>query len=152
MPAPWPRDTSQLSAEAADTIALFRLLADVVRQQGTGPLGAYVISMTHHVSDVLEVLLMWTWAWREIFGQQAAVPYLPIVPLFETIDDLDRSGNVLAELLENKTYAAYVHSRAEPEQMVMVGYSDSTKDGGYVAAVWGLNRAHAPAGRGGRVA
>jgi phosphoenolpyruvate carboxylase len=141
IPAPWPREMAGLSEEAADTISLFRLLADVVRSQGTGPLGGYVISMTHHVSDVLEVLLMWSWAWREIFGQQAQVPYLPIVPLFETIDDLHRAGDVLAELFESSTYAAYVRSRDEPEQIVMVGYSDSTKDGGYVAAVWGLDRA-----------
>jgi phosphoenolpyruvate carboxylase len=141
LPAPWPEQTQGLAAGTREAIALARLLARTVKVQGAGPLGGYVISMTHVVSDLLEVLLLWSWAWRELAGAKAQLPHLPIVPLFETIDDLERAGDVLAALLENETYRRYLRRSPGSEQMIMLGYSDSTKDGGYVAAVWGLNRA-----------
>lgn len=141
LPVPWPKDAKALDGGTRESIALLRLLARTVKVQGTGPLGGYVISMTHHVSDLLEVLLVWTWAWRELTGGDDDLPYLPIVPLFETIDDLKRASDVLAALLENETYREYLRRSPLSEQMIMLGYSDSTKDGGYVAAVWGLNRA-----------
>ena len=130
-----------LSEQAADTLALFRLLVHVVRAYGTAPLGGHVLSMTHQPSDVLAVLWFWKRAWREAGFPAGELPYLPIVPLFETIDDLHRAPQVFHALLSHPSYENYVRLHAAPTQIVMIGYSDSTKDGGYLAASWGLYRA-----------
>jgi phosphoenolpyruvate carboxylase len=135
---PWP--SGKFSDTTQDTLALFQLLATAAGHCGLELLGGHVISMTRQPSDVLAVLLLWTWAWRSTFGE-LPLPPLPIVPLFETIGDLTRAGQTLDELLANATYGEYVKQSPRREQMVMVGYSDSTKDGGYLAAVWGLHKA-----------
>ena len=108
------------------------------------PVGAYVISMTHRVEDVLTVLWFWRRAWAEV-ASETPVPPLPIAPLLETIDDLQNGADLLDRLLSDPTYREHLDASAvdggRPHQMVMVGYSDSTKDGGYLAAVWCLHQA-----------
>lgn len=134
--------SEELGQAAQATFDLFRVLATTVRNFGLSPLGGHVISMTHHLSDVLAVLCLWRWAWQKHGEQNAPLPHLPIIPLFETIDDLDRSADVLDAMLSDPAYRAYLSSaEGQPTQTVMVGYSDSTKDGGYLAASWGLHRA-----------
>ncbi len=123
-----------------DTLALFQLLVKAVHHGGIETLGGHVISMTRQPSDVLAVLFLWSWHWHMRFPD-APLPPLPIVPLFETIGDLARAGETLDALLTNATYGVYVKNAPRCEQMVMVGYSDSTKDGGYLSAVWGLHKA-----------
>ncbi|QDU91189.1 Phosphoenolpyruvate carboxylase [Pirellulimonas nuda] len=136
-----PLDASGLSTEAQQTVELFELLRRTARATNMGALGSHVISMTKVPSDVLTVL----WFWR----QSAAVDggddrdaglRLPIVPLFETIDDLEHAADTLDALLSDPTYRDYVRPQRD-RQTVMIGYSDSTKDGGYLAACWGLYRA-----------
>jgi phosphoenolpyruvate carboxylase len=92
-------------------------------------LGAYVISMAHSPSDVLAVHLL-----QRECGVQ---PPLRVVPLFETLDDLERAGQAIGALLAVPWYRAACGG----EQEVMIGYSDSTKDAGRVAAAWALFRA-----------
>jgi phosphoenolpyruvate carboxylase len=144
--------TQSLSDQARETLSLFKLLVRVVKGHGVDRLGGHVISMTHYPSDVLAVLWLWRWAWRASPGDQTQQPvYLPIVPLFETIDDLKHGPEILLQLLSIPAYAEYLRSGAvstpaasgntadaNPTQIIMVGYSDSTKDGGYLAACWGL--------------
>ena len=133
-----------LSEMSRETLSLFKLLARTVRAQGGERLGGHVISMTHYPSDVLAVLALWQWAWKATPGDgQKPLKYLPIVPLFETIDDLRRGPEILDELLSIPQYVEYLRSSGEPEplQIIMVGYSDSTKDGGYLAACVGLFQA-----------
>ncbi len=98
--------------------------------------GAYVISMSHHVSDVLEV---WVLA-REVGMYRPGVP-LPfdVVPLFETMADLERAPEVVRSLLEHPVVEAHVRARGGME--VMIGYSDSNKDAGFLMANWALFRA-----------
>lgn len=132
-----------LSDQAKETLSLFKLLVRIVRAHGVGRLGGHVISMTHKPSDVLAVWWMWQWAWKATPSDGSRpVCYLPIVPLFETIDDLRNGPEILDAMLSIPAYRAYLASSgsAQPEQIVMVGYSDSTKDGGYLAAQWGLFR------------
>ncbi len=88
--------------------------------------------MTRGAADILTVLLLARWA--------GCADGLPIVPLFETLDDLDAAENILTELFENPEYRTHLASCAN-EQMVMIGYSDSNKDGGYLAANWALYQA-----------
>jgi phosphoenolpyruvate carboxylase len=132
--------TGELSEPTRETLALFHLLVTAVDHGGMELLGGHVISMTRQPSDVLAVLFFWKWTWQRRFPDKP-LPHLPIVPLFETIGDLARAGQTLDSLLSNDTYGAYVKQSPAREQMVMVGYSDSTKDGGYLSAVWGLHKA-----------
>jgi len=91
---------------------------------GAEALGIYIISMTDGVSDVLEVELL----------QKLAGSSLPIAPLFETLDDLDRAPDVLSDLFA-------IPGRRPAHQNVMLGYSDSNKDCGYITANWALFKA-----------
>lgn len=129
-----------------ETLTLFFVLARTYRSRGRAPLGGVIISMTHQPSDMLCVLWLWCWAWvlehpKDAGNLAANVPYLPIMPLFETVADLRNGAEVMESLLAAPRYAAYLDKSPGREQIVMVGYSDSTKDGGYLSAGWGLHRA-----------
>jgi phosphoenolpyruvate carboxylase len=95
--------------------------------------GAHVISMTHHASDLLEVMALA----REV-GLHRPGKALPfdVVPLFETLGDLKAAPAVVGQLLQNPVFKAQVQGRGAME--VMIGYSDSNKDAGYLAANWAL--------------
>ncbi|TVP49512.1 MAG: phosphoenolpyruvate carboxylase [Gemmatimonadales bacterium] len=136
MPCRAPLDAGALSDEARETVALFDLLAAVCRRSGPGSLGAHVISMTHRPSDVLAVLWLSRWAAARAGLDGERLP-VPIAPLFETIDDLASSAETLELLFEDPAYREELDALGG-RQMVMVGYSDSTKDGGYLAAAWNL--------------
>lgn len=128
-----------LSAATGETFEMFRVLRRAARRFGMAALGAHVTSMTKQPSDVLSVL--WCWRWSE--GVDGGDPrdrdmLLPVVPLFETIGDLRDAALTLRTLLETPPYREYLRAQSD-RQTVMIGYSDSTKDGGYVAAQWALN-------------
>lgn len=98
--------------------------------------GAYVVSMTHHASDLLEVFVLA----REqgLYRPGRALPF-DVVPLFETLGDLQRAPQVVHQLLSNPLFVAHVRGRGGFE--VMIGYSDSNKDAGFLAANWALYQA-----------
>ncbi len=104
----------------------------------------YVISMATAVSDVLEVavLLKEVGLVRVADDDRPAMTQLDIVPLFETIGDLAGASETLRQLLEHGTYRQLVTSRGN-RQEVMIGYSDSNKDGGYLSSQWNLFAAQA---------
>src|SRR5262245_21376436 len=131
---PKPSELAQAaaSAESAETWRLFRLLARTQRVYGHESLGAFVVSMARGPADVLTVLLLARWAGCD--------PGLPIVPLFEMVDDLEAAPRVLAALFTLSAYRAHL-AAGGGEQMVMIGYSDSNKDAGYLASNWALYRA-----------
>jgi phosphoenolpyruvate carboxylase len=129
-----PRKAAEISALALDeagteTWRLFRLLARARTVYGREPLGPFIVSMTRGPADLLTVLLLARWA-GDTEGMQ-------IVPLFETLGDLDAAPRTLEVLFALPPYRAHLDS-CGGEQMVMVGYSDSNKDGGYLAANWAL--------------
>ncbi len=108
-----------------------------------GALGGHVVSMTREPSDLLTVLWLWKWSEQTDGGHpRDAELRLPVVPLFETISDLERAPEILATLLDNAVYREWLADLGD-RQIVMIGYSDSTKDGGYLAACWNLQRAQA---------
>lgn len=117
--------------------AVFAALADARRRHGADALGSYIISMAHDRSDVLAVLAL---ARRGGLVDDAGAVPLDIAPLFETVDDLQRGTDTLRDLLADKVYRAHLAAR-DDVQMVMLGYSDSGKDGGIAASRWGLQRA-----------
>jgi phosphoenolpyruvate carboxylase len=96
--------------------------------QPAGLIEAYVISMTNGVSDMLEVMLLL----KEVGVEKTT----RIVPLFETVDDLERSAGLMREILSIPVYRALIDKIGYQE--IMLGYSDSSKDGGYFAANWAL--------------
>ncbi|MFT3761602.1 MAG: phosphoenolpyruvate carboxylase [Pseudoxanthomonas sp.] len=116
--------------------AVFAALAEARRAHGGDALGAYIISMAHNRADVLTVLAL---ARRGgLVDADGNVP-LDIAPLFETIDDLGHGPEVLRDLAADPVYRAHLAARGNV-QMVMLGYSDSGKDGGIAASRWGLQR------------
>jgi phosphoenolpyruvate carboxylase len=121
-----------MDERSAETWRLFRLLARAGRLYGRESLGPVVVSMTRGAADVLAVLLLARWA--------GGVPGLMVVPLFETLADLDAAPRIMAELFSLPVYIDNVKA-CGGEQMVMIGYSDSNKDSGYLAANWALYRA-----------
>lgn len=118
-------DDAISSANVQEVLATFRVLA----QQPSEALGAYVISMARQASDVLAVMLL---------QKEAEVPQpLRVVPLFETLADLDRSAECLDALLSVDWYKTAIRGHQE----VMIGYSDSAKDAGFLTANWAQYRA-----------
>lgn len=99
---------------------------------------AYIISMTHGVSDMLEVLLFCKEAGLLRLRADGTVESeLDVVPLFETIEDLHGCGDLMRSVFANESYRRHLQARGGSQE-VMLGYSDSSKDGGYVAANWSL--------------
>ncbi|MCA1647653.1 MAG: phosphoenolpyruvate carboxylase [Chloroflexi bacterium] len=125
-----------LSPETREVLETFQAMADV--QRLSGPLGAQtcVVSMSRAPSDALAVLLLA----REAGLVEGSTCRLDVVPLFETIAELRDCGHILAHMLASPAYRAAVQARGNRQQ-VMVGYSDSNKDGGYLAATWATYRA-----------
>jgi len=125
---------TKLAPATREALAVFRLLQQTIATYGAEPIGGHIISLTQAPSDVLSVLWLWKWA----AGSEDTS--LRIMPLFEKIGDLERSPATLESILSQPVYADYLR-RQNNRQIVMVGYSDSTKDGGYLSACWGLYRA-----------
>lgn len=117
--------------------AVFAALADARARHGADALGSYIISMAHNRADVLTVLAL---ARRGGLVDAAGAVPLDIVPLFETVDDLRGGTGTLRDLLADPVYRRHLSARNDV-QMVMLGYSDSGKDGGIAASRWGLQRA-----------
>lgn len=122
---------------ANETINLFRLVKKSCDELGPEAFGSFILSMASTVSDVLSVLLLAKESGLASLQTGAWTSVIDVVPLFETIADLENAPTVLNSLLSNDTYRNYVASRGH-HQEVMVGYSDSNKDGGYLAANWKL--------------
>ncbi|MBA2113104.1 phosphoenolpyruvate carboxylase [Bremerella alba] len=133
-------DTTKLNEMTQEVLATFGVLADTMATGGPKPFGGYVISMTHQPADVIAVLWLWNYVWNQKYPGKPR-PYLPISPLFETIDDLERAPAIFEAMLKQPVYRNYLGQQARLEQMIMVGYSDSTKDGGYLTASWNLHQA-----------
>jgi phosphoenolpyruvate carboxylase len=117
---------------SGETWRLFRLLVRAARVYGGASLGPFVVSMTRGAADVLAVLVLARWA--------GGVPGLAVAPLFETLADLDAAPRIMTELFELPAYAAHLRAGGG-QQMVMIGYSDSNKDCGYLTANWALYQA-----------
>ncbi len=124
------------SERAQGEFAILEAAAQAHRRFGPASIPHYVISKCTSVSDLLEVGLLLKEAGL-VRGNALA---LDIVPLFETIDDLKRAGQVLGDALAVPVYRSWVAGRGA-RQEVMLGYSDSNKDGGYLASTWSLYRA-----------
>ncbi len=133
-------DREQLSELARKELAIVSSAARAVDIYGPPAVPNYIISMCRSVSDLLEAGILL----KEcgLLDASGAEPYCPvgIVPLFETIDDLHRGASILEAALDLPVYQNMVRARGDSQE-VMLGYSDSNKDGGYLTANWALYRA-----------
>lgn len=127
--------TSELThdPEKNEVISLFKLLAWASKRYGRNSLGCHILSMTRSSQDVLCLM--------KLQSEYAPGLTMPLVPLFETIQDLLAAPRILEELFTDPDYRNYLLGHCGRVQRVMIGYSDSTKDGGYLAANWCLYQA-----------
>ena len=123
--------------DVSKTLKLFRLVSDKMQALGTDAFGSFVLSMASDVSDVLAVLLLAKEANLADLKEENGWSKVDVVPLFETIEDLENAPHILDTLLRNPVYRRNVSLRGDAQE-IMVGYSDSNKDGGYLTANWKL--------------
>ncbi|MDQ2070229.1 phosphoenolpyruvate carboxylase [Natronospira bacteriovora] len=121
----------------ASTLAVFEAIAECRRRFGDAAIGTYIISMAQGPEDLLAVLLL-----ARIAGlaDEAGQVALDIVPLLETVPDLQRGPEILDEVLADPVYAGHIAARGQAQE-VMVGYSDSNKESGIAASRWAVQQA-----------
>ncbi len=139
--APLPRDPSLLSEPTRETLAVFEVMAKMHKEISRDAFGSYVISMTHNASHVMEVIFLAHLA--GLLGRRSSGEWychLRVSPLFETIDDLNRIEPVVSDLLDSEVYLGLLEASGN-QQEIMLGYSDSCKDGGILASSWSLYKA-----------
>lgn len=117
----------ELSEETERVLGPLSVIRRAQDLLGAEAVGIYIISMANALSDVLEVLFFQRWCGLRI----------PIAPLFETLADLNNAPGILKEMYHHSGYRSHLNSLGE-HQYVMLGYSDSNKDCGYLAANWAL--------------
>lgn len=119
-------------------LEVFRIVHRLM-QLDSNLMGSYIISMTHGVSDMLEVMLIAkeVGLWK-LSGEVETE--LDVCPLFETIEDLEKSAELMASMFKSNIYSRHLEAR-KGFQEIMLGYSDSNKDGGYWMANWALQKA-----------
>jgi phosphoenolpyruvate carboxylase len=165
--------TTPLGPEASAVIGAYRVLAEYATRYGTKGLGVSIVSMTRQVSDLLAVYFFAKEAGLTHWKPYGLVCKIPVVPLFETIGDLEGGPAIMAGFLDHpvtRSSLRWLHDamvarrddlmggaqqvaepdeetarraagRVRPTQQVMIGYSDSNKDGGILASQWALHRA-----------
>ncbi len=141
-PRPFARPDFEIGPEADAVLSCFRVLRAEWEAHGDAGLGALIVSMTRSLSDLLTVYLFAREVGFLVESERGPYCPMPVVPLFETVEDLERSPEVLREFFRHELTKAGLSVR-QGVQQVMVGYSDSNKDGGLIASLWGLYRAQA---------
>lgn len=136
------------ASAAQSTLDVMRTVRESRESLGAHAFGPYIISMSRSAADALAVLALARVAGcveqTAENGDEAAQGVVPldVAPLFETIDDLQAAPNVMRALFEDPVYRRHLQTRGN-RQTVMLGYSDSAKDGGILASRWSLQRTQA---------
>lgn len=133
-----PANISRFSASTRETIETFRTIHEAVTERHRGAIQSYIVSGTEGAADLLEVLLLMKETSLASAGGAQAM--LRIVPLFESGASLAAAAETMNEVLSIPVYRAAVAAVGD-EQEIMIGYSDSNKDVGYVASAWAAYRA-----------
>ncbi len=146
-PRPFLHPSVSAGPEADEVLATYRVLSEQLRRHGADGLGSLIVSMTRRVSDLLAVYVLAREAGLLRQFPEGMVCLLPVVPLLETVEDLERGPEILRAFLEFPVTRASLEFHAvragrpgQPRQQVMVGYSDSNKDAGILASQWALQR------------
>ncbi len=139
-------DSTLLDDANKETLDVFKVIEKMHGEISPHAFGEYVISMTHQASHVLEVMLLATLVGLAGKNNGEWFCKIRISPLFETIEDLNHIESVLAKLFDDKTYKTLLSASGNLQE-VMLGYSDSCKDGGILASSWQLFEAQQKAMR-----
>ena len=143
-PRPLSGPDAALGPEADAVLSCYRVLRALIDEWGPDGIGSLIVSMTRSLSDLLVVYLL-AKEGGLLVDDSGLRCLVPVVPLFETIDDLEQSPGILASFVDHpitkRTLEHLGSGNGDLGQQVMVGYSDSNKDGGIVASLWGLYRA-----------
>lgn len=138
-PRPLSPVHKHLGDETTKMLEVFRLIGQLLKLDSRS-FGNYIISMTHGVSDLLEVLILAKEVGLWSYENGKIDSHIDVVPLFETIEDLKECGRLMANIFENPLYCQHLNARNDFQE-IMLGYSDSNKDGGYWMANWALEKA-----------
>jgi len=129
----FPTDVSGFSETTQRVIATWRMIAQAHKKYGEIAIDSVIASMSQQPSDILTMLLL--------ASEVRIQDHVDVVPLFETIDDLHRGAAIMTTLFDNPKYIKHLEARGVRRglrQQIMIGYSDSSKDGGYLASNWNL--------------
>ncbi len=129
-----------VSTETRQVIATFRAVQTIQDEAGEAAASTYIVSMTRSPDDLLRVLVLAREAGLVDLSGKKPKSRIDVVPLFETLDDLDHAPLIMGALLDDPVYARQLEARGR-RQEVMIGYSDSGKDAGIIASSWALYRA-----------
>jgi len=154
-PRPFLFHDSGIGEQADAVLSCYHVLKRHMRHYGRDGVGSLIVSMTRQLSDLLVVYVLAREAGLMRWSPEGLLCELPVVPLFETLDDLERSAGLidgfLAHPVTKRSLAFHQTDRGKvlslpigkPVQQVMIGYSDSNKDCGILASQWALNKAQA---------
>jgi phosphoenolpyruvate carboxylase len=129
---------AEFDALARRTLGVFEAIVQSRHRYGPASVGYFVVSGAAGADDVLAVLLLARWA--EVYDKRTGQVALDVAPLFESIETLERSGDVMRELLRDEVYRRHLETRNR-RQCVLVGYSDSNKEGGLFASRFAIHNA-----------
>jgi len=118
-----------------DTLESMKAIRTIQQMNGEAGCHRYIISQCHDATQIMEVMQLF-----QISGWNSHDLTIDIVPLFETIDDLKHAGEIMTSLYEHPVYKAHLQKRKQ-QQTIMLGFSDGTKDGGYLMANWSIYKA-----------
>ncbi|MDD8018620.1 MAG: phosphoenolpyruvate carboxylase, partial [Bacteroidota bacterium] len=133
-------DVSSLTEQSKEVLATFNIISRALDEIDSRAIRSYIISMTESPADVLEVLFFMKLTGLLNTEDETWQSKLNVVPLFETIGDLRASVSIMAGLYTNEAYKRHLAARRN-HQEIMLGYSDSSKDGGIIASTWELYKA-----------
>ncbi len=146
MPRPFVHNRFGLGEESDAVLSCYRVLYKYFTRFGHRGIGSLIVSMTRNLSDLLVVYVLCREAGLATITDKGLVCNFPVVPLLETIEDLEKGPDILDAFLSHPVTVRTLKYRAElekrePTQQVMIGYSDSNKDGGILASLWSLHYA-----------
>jgi len=130
----------ELSKQTSEVLKTFSAVKEALININAECIDTYIISMTSSASNVLEVLLFAKEAGLYIKDNGKIISKLNIVPLFETIDDFKNAPQIMKTLYESKLYREHLKARGDLSE-IMIGYSDSGKDGGHLCSSWEIHKA-----------
>lgn len=143
---PFTREHDKLEYESEEVTASFRVLENHLRKYSNAAIGSLIISMTRSLSDLLMVYILAREAGLTESSEKGLIMKLHVVPLFETIEDLNNSESIMNRYFSHPLvrqslhYQKQINGNKEITQEIMIGYSDSNKDGGIISSAWQLYR------------
>ncbi len=144
---PFTHSEAVLGPQATAVLECYRAIAFYSKKYGFNCIGSFIVSMTRSLSDLLVVYLLARETGLTFISEDGMVSEVPVVPLLETIEDLENGEEIMNQFLAHpitKRTLKHLQNRnnqKEPIQQIMVGYSDSNKDGGIMASQWNLYKA-----------